>query len=409
MTTTIKNPHITLIPLQEALSTDSERKILLFSVTSRKSELFLPPSPTDFTLKAEYCLEKGEEGVIKIVHNPNITLYCFDFTLRRALFVLTSSARDIYTAPFLYLAQLAYATHVYSVPIELLEEVLLTSTATSATSATSSTSSTSTWYKESNTSLRSEDQIIFLFSTGRCGSTLLCKVMGKIKGVLGLQEPEPFTSLTGLRNAGGATDEDIVKLLRLIVVCHCKPEIHHHANIQKWIFKFQSQVTEYLDLFASAFPTSSRIFMYRNAEGVTKSIGRMMPDLNVEIDPLDHNTALFSGLKWISRDKKYNKDFVAIYWLTTVEKTLKFIRSGIKITSVRYEELVAQTEKTVRKLAEICKIKVDDDDIQNALDAMKTPSQEGTFTVYDHQGYIFTEIWPTKKTKCVSILVYSVI
>jgi len=374
MATCTPSIPLSLSSLSEVLAKDPERKIKLYSVVSRQEEIFLPPSAADFTLKDDHTELSGDDGVLSIVHDPYITLYSYDFSERRALFTKTVVDKDLYTCPFLYLAQLQNATHLYSVPIELLEKALLNN------------SSNGFVFNHQNTSLKSEEQVVFLFSTGRCGSTLLCKVLGRIEGVLGLQEPEPFTSLGYLRNTGGATDEDIITLLRISLLAHCKPKLHHSGQVNKWVFKFQSQVTEFMDLFPRAFPKSHNLFMYRNAEGVTKSIAKMLPDLEKELKPLDAWTALYTGLKWLPGDRKYEKDMASIYWLTTMCKVLQYQNAGLKCPCARYEELVAETEKMVRELARIFNIELKQDNLPNVLDAMKGHSQEGLFAVHEHKG-----------------------
>jgi len=370
--------RLILSSLQQAKTTDPHREIKLFTVDSHKPEIILPPSVCDFVLSQhESTLDcaSGEEGVRSIVQHPHCSLYCFDFTQRRAWFVKTKSNEDLYTAPFLYLAQLKHATHVYTIPLELLEKVLLQEQQPTAANTFA--------YKHDLTSLVSDEQVLFLFSTGRCGSTLLCKVLGKIDGVLGLQEPEPFTSLAGLRNAGGASDDEIITCLRLCLVSHCRP---HHKNVKKWIFKLQSQMTEIMDLFPRAFPNAQNLFMYRSAEGVTKSIAKMMPSLEDELIEQQAHLALYTGLKWLPGEKKYGRDLAVIYWLTTVEKTLEFIKAGVKVVCVRYEELVAKTEQTVRELSSRFGLPLTEENVQRVLDVMKSPSQEGAFTVFEHQG-----------------------
>eukprot|EP00026_Physarum_polycephalum_P009666 Phypoly_transcript_09797.p1 GENE.Phypoly_transcript_09797~~Phypoly_transcript_09797.p1 ORF type:complete len:403 (+),score=59.49 Phypoly_transcript_09797:126-1334(+) len=365
---------LSLTSLNEVLARDPQRPIKLYAVKGRRAEVFLPPSASDFTLEEINTELAGEDGVISIVRDPNCTLHNYDFTERRAMFVKTDGDKDLYTYPFLYLAQLENATHAYSVPIELLEKVLLKNSGTEFS------------FNEENTSLKSDEQVLFLFSTGRCGSTLLCKVLGKIPGVLGLQEPEPFCSLSYLRNTHGATDEEVITLLRLSLLAHCKPKLNHPGNVSKWVFKFASQVTEYMDLFPRAFPKSQNLFMYRNAEGVTKSIAKMFPDLERELDPLDAWTALFSGLNWVPGDKKYLKDTAAVYWLTTMHLALKYKNAGMRCRCIRYEELVAETEKVVRELVKIFNIELRDEDMAQVLEAMKGHSQDGAFAVHEHKG-----------------------
>eukprot|EP00026_Physarum_polycephalum_P008601 Phypoly_transcript_08689.p1 GENE.Phypoly_transcript_08689~~Phypoly_transcript_08689.p1 ORF type:complete len:189 (+),score=23.98 Phypoly_transcript_08689:32-568(+) len=154
---------LSLAPLSEVLTKDPQRQIKLFSVVSRQEEIFIAPSIADFTLKDDHTELAGKDGALRIVHDPYCTLYSYDFSERRAFFAKTRVDKDLYTCPFLYLAQLQNATHFYSVPIELLEKVLFKEPSNDFV------------FSNQNTSLQSEDQVLFLFSTGRCGSTLLCK------------------------------------------------------------------------------------------------------------------------------------------------------------------------------------------------------------------------------------------
>ena len=55
MTTTSRpSPLLSLTPLHEVLNRDPQRKIKFYSVKERKAEVFLPSSPSDFTLSEEH-------------------------------------------------------------------------------------------------------------------------------------------------------------------------------------------------------------------------------------------------------------------------------------------------------------------------------------------------------------------
>ena len=100
---------------------------------------------------------------------PNISLYAFDLTERRAIFVETSPAVDLRVddLPFLYQRQRKHALPIHIVQL----------------------------YRMAADVKRGPGQVVFLYSTGRCGSTLLEQILGKASSLVGLSEPDTFTQL----------------------------------------------------------------------------------------------------------------------------------------------------------------------------------------------------------------------
>lgn len=139
-------------------------------ITARKRQNPLGVAdPSDF--------EFSEGPVIDpqlVVTNPLISLYCLDHTNRRALFVETKPGVDLSQAPFFYQAQYENTVNLLGVPYETLHDLA------------------------SNISLDS-NCLIFVYSVGRSGSTLLGSALNAIDGIVGISEPDVFTQLVVFR------------------------------------------------------------------------------------------------------------------------------------------------------------------------------------------------------------------
>ena len=104
---------------------------------------------------------------------PEWSLYALCFETGSAVFVACDPDKDLSAAPFVYQRQFERAQQVMLVPFEdfvALSERLSTIPRTT-----------------------------FLFSTGRCGSTLASRILAQIDTVWSLSEPDVFTNLAFAR------------------------------------------------------------------------------------------------------------------------------------------------------------------------------------------------------------------
>jgi len=104
----------------------------------------------------------------EILTNERISLYAFDFDTSRVVFVETASPSELSMAPFFYQAQYENAVRILTLPFDVMiglaQSVALPDT-----------------------------QLLFIHSTGRCGSTLAGGLLAQVPGVTNLSEPDTLT------------------------------------------------------------------------------------------------------------------------------------------------------------------------------------------------------------------------
>ena len=120
-------------------------------------------------------------------------------------------------------------------------------------------------------------QLSFLFSTGRCGSTLASRIFAELPGVWSLSEPD-FLSNIAIQHqlADRAT---LVSLVRAATLWMCRQPTGR--TVDAVILKPRSEATLIAELCQEAFPQSRNVFMYRDLVGYANSLAkfeqRIMP------------------------------------------------------------------------------------------------------------------------------------
>ncbi|CAH1271509.1 Hypp4663 [Branchiostoma lanceolatum] len=154
--------------------------------TARESRLsdFVPVqlAPTLRRSSSVFHVDVGESvpNPVKFLqkNGGQFVAYSLDFDHRVLGLIKVKEGIDIRKAPFLYQAQRANAEKLLLLPFDLLQTV------TDALSETQSTVMN-----------------IFLYNTGRCGSTLMCKAMDVINDVQALSEPDVFQMIIEMQKA----------------------------------------------------------------------------------------------------------------------------------------------------------------------------------------------------------------
>jgi hypothetical protein len=137
------------------------RKILRAAVrAARRTERISIASPSDFARGGEQPIERGEAS------NMALLPYCLDFVRRRSLYVGGVDMRQAQGAPFYYLYLRRNARFVVTIP-----------------------------WEEGALSQKDAGAPVLLFSPGRCGSTLLSRILFEA-GIADVSEPDFYTQAT---------------------------------------------------------------------------------------------------------------------------------------------------------------------------------------------------------------------
>lgn len=197
---------------------------------------------------ADFVTEDGADiSAEYVLKRPEVSLYCLDHPNRRFIFTECDPDIDLTAAPFLFQAQFLNARRLIAVPYEEMEALLAERP-------------------------YGENQLILLYSVGRCGSTLMSQLFNQLDNVVSLAEPDVFTDLLRLRTDDGQNDDEIAALLKLSVLLLMKPTPQKEP--EKYVIKFRSYGIELADLIAEQFPDAHTLFMYRNAEDWARSTTR---------------------------------------------------------------------------------------------------------------------------------------
>ena len=308
--------------------------------------------PTDFKLREGDALDPQ-----LLITDPNYSLYCLDFDKRTALFVETPVDVDIYSAPFLYIAQYENATRLIEIPYETLHEL-----------------AAEVQFNAAN--------LILVYSIGRCGSTLVSHALGAVEGVQSLSEPDVLTQMLAEWGADDLGGGEKALLVRSSIIMQCVPGILTGSNA--WAMKFRSSVTEMGPLIYKLFPEAKLVFLYRALGPWAKSFFKIMGggDPN-EVQSLDILRLLFGkGLRGLeTREEATSLEIMGTLYVPVMEKCIEMLGMGIPMFIFRYEELVKEPLDVLRKMYDFCGLS--SRTVHNLDAILSRDSQEGTLLSRD--------------------------
>jgi Sulfotransferase domain len=295
-----------------------------------------------------------------VLEKPNLSLYCLDHANHRAIFVETASDADLLQAPFYFIAQYEHAQKLIAVPYTTLHALA----------------------KEVEVDPR---HVILFYSTGRCGSTLISKVMNLDSSVASFSEPDVFSQLVVIRTAGYSPDPEIASLLYdCIMIMSSNAQKHGY---QYYAFKFRSYVLSVSDLLYQTIPQAKILFMYRNAltwaysfsrafgssdenlgERVEKlSFRYMIPSINQHLQT--HNNAI----TWA--------EYLAHMWVSTMQDSRRLRQQGAALATARFEDLKADPQAVIQNLLAHCGLPMPKP--EQLSDVLAKDSQAGTAGAQD--------------------------
>jgi hypothetical protein len=300
----------------------------------------------------------------RLLDDPDLSLYCFDLKARTALFVATPPEVDLTARPFLYQAQFALATEAVTVPLDLLARLA-----------------------ERATKPR---RLAFLYGVGRCGSTLLQRMLRHLPGVTSVSEPDALTQLTELAFADGSGDDEISRLAALAMPFFVR------RPMDCLVVKPRSFTFELAPQLRAAFPAARALFMYRDAEAVVASflqlwdgrVGLRVPRSGWLLRPwtyllppavrrsIDRAVPLFRDVpihRWL--EAGLPGVFLA-HWQSLVRTYLRLAETGAPLRALDYGDLLAAPEAVLAELAAF--LGVPGPVPAEALATLDEDSQQGT-------------------------------
>jgi len=291
-----------------------------------------------------------------IINNPQVTIYCLDPENQRAIFVETPAGLDLSQPPFFYHAQYNNAQRLIAVPLTELAELT----------------------KE----ITPIEELVFIYSMGRSGSTLLSKIFNQLDSVLSLSEPDVFSQLVGMRNPDGSNDEQVAGLIKI-----CATLLSQQTNSKKYshcVIKLRSFGINLGDLMNHVFPEAKVIFLYRNAEDVVKSSMRSFVFMSSMLPQIQKNIELYT--RFIHLLKKYANDIdwtdanaTDLYitsWLSVMERYLLLYQQGIPSFAIRYEDLITKKQEVVTTIFEKCNLPIIE--VEKACEVFSKDAQIGS-------------------------------
>ena len=313
------------------------------------------------SLKDFTCRDAGCTDPRAIVDDPGASLYCLDDATRRAIFVQLPPDVDLTRVPFVYQAQYERAEHLISVPYDA--------------------------FLELSGELPDPDNPIFIYITGRSGSTLLHNIFNQSGVVASFAEPDVATQFVNLRRHAHPDGEPELRRLARATVCFLLRD-HHVAGIAAHAIKFRSHGVRAMDLFQTIYPQAKHVFLYRNAVGYANSFYRLFRMLDMpETISLDTLYSWFDDI--LAADPTHLMPYlgegrksvtvveqIALWWVSVMEWYLEQVNRGIPTAALRFEDLTGTRLETLRRLFTYCDLPASA--VQRGLSAYDRDSQAGS-------------------------------
>ena len=275
----------------------------------------------------------GEIGQLPgeiILENPNVSLYGLDFENRWVVFVETPADIDLSQSPFYFNTQFEEAMRVLTIPFKTMIQMAKSVTI-------------------------DDNRLIYIYSVGRCGSTLASQIFAQIPGVINISEPYALSQMVIARNTRKAREDELVALLEATIRLLCKTEAD-----TAWVVKGQSFVIELGDWLHNIYPHTKNLFLYRHAETWLESGLRAFSRGVEETDEEQKKRRERMG-SLVPAIAQYDAELplshvgmLSLMWLTAMERYVQYNRMGIEMLAIRYASWLSAPHKTAEAMLEYC-------------------------------------------------------
>lgn len=252
--------------------------------------------------------------------------------------------------------------------------------------------------------IKPPEKVIFVFSIGRCGSTLVSHVLNTNPDVWGLSEPIAFPRLIMTNyDAERRHMPPRSRLVDLIQAC-TKLQFRPVDPQRQKVFavKFHSQCLFQADAYYEAFPDAAFVFLYRDAVSWTKSWYQMAQKYGYEAvmtgpkrleiwncitaaDDLDHLRPYVD----LNEASLALEDGLIHGWSRNMEEYERLLSAGVPFMALRYNELNTDRTGSVERLFRHCHLPVER--VSDSLVAFDHDSQAGDIVSADVEAEAMTE------------------
>jgi hypothetical protein len=290
---------------------------------------------SDFTWRPS-----GRIPVADLLGSPDWTLYCLDPSSGQALFIELPPGSDLSEAVFVYSQQFTDARRAALMPFD---QLVATSHAIAAPS-----------------------ELAFLFSTGRCGSTLASRIFARLPDVWSLSEPDYLTNLAPARRT--LTGDEMAALIRAATLWTCRPPKARRP--ETIVIKPRSEAILIADACQKAFPDVRKVFMCRDHLGYVNScfkfVQRVVPPeiLWAEESWRPDWDWVMPGVPTSFLEECFAPDhgpidwpeLLTLMWDLRIDGYLRALRQGMSFTAIHYHDLNTDRTRQTRRLLEACGI-----------------------------------------------------
>ncbi len=221
--------------------------------------------------------------------------------------------------------------------------------------------------------------LVFLYSTGRAGSTLLSKAFAAMDSVTSLSEPDVYTQAVALGQSV-EQDEELRRLLGDATRILFNPAFTQGSTLH--VVKFRSQVIELCDVLHELFPRAKNLFLYRDLVHYLNSamrafeIGERSPEVQRDITATLATMVPLLAEEFSHRPDLSGSETACFLWLSAMRSYVRLREEGVPILPVRYEELVSNPADELRTI--LTYLDLPGGRASGALGAFERDSQAGS-------------------------------
>ena len=308
-----------------------------------------------------------------VAENRNWSLYTLDLDSRLAWFVELPPDLDLSQSAFVYFDQADRAIRALSVALDDLDALAAR--------------------------IPGPERVIFVFSIGRCGSTLVSHALNKVPAVWGLSEPMVYPRLIqdnfDSAQRRNLPREQVVELIRSCTALLFRPPEKADATV--FAVKFHSQSLFQADLYHAAFPDAAFVFLYREALSWLDSLYRMMRKYGFDAAQSGDRKLSAWSVVTAAADPAELRPYAdlqadhlpievgaTIGWAYCMAAYSRLLAAGVPFLALRYSELNSSRVASLARLFGHCRLPLSA--TEAALRAFDVNSQAGTLIARDDKA-----------------------